>query len=165
VDFYPFPNHGLRFSPGVLMYNQNNASVNLTVAGGTSFTLNNYEYYASSTNPITGTGTVGLNKTNPAFTMTTGWGNLISRRGGHFSVPFELGAAFTGPAQINMVLNSGQACNAQGQNCVNVATDPTVQSNLQAQIVKYQNDVNKVNVYPIFSIGIGYNFKLRSSAQ
>jgi len=160
VDFYPFPNHGLRFSPGVLMYNQNNASVNMTASSGTSFTLNSVKYYSSSTDPITGTGNLGLNKTNPAFTMTTGWGNMISRRGGHFSVPFELGAAFTGPAQINMVL-AGHACNAQGLNCVNVAKDPTVQSNLQAQITKYQNDVNKVNIYPIFSIGIGYNFKLR----
>lgn len=160
VDFYPFPNHGLRFSPGVLFYNQNNASVNMTATTGTSFTLNSVEYYSSSADPITGTGSLGLNKTNPAFTMTTGWGNLISRRGGHFSVPFELGAAFTGAPQINMQL-AGEACDAQGQNCVNAATDPTVQSNLQAQIVKYQNDVNKVNVYPIFSIGIGYNFKLR----
>ncbi|MGB6827636.1 MAG: hypothetical protein WBE41_06310, partial [Terracidiphilus sp.] len=34
VDLYPFPNHGLRFSPGVLAYNQNSANATVTVPGG-----------------------------------------------------------------------------------------------------------------------------------
>jgi hypothetical protein len=161
VDFYPFPNHGFRLSPGALFYNQNAVTADVTVAGGTSFTLNNVKYYASSTNPITGNGGLGLNSRNPTFSMTTGWGNMIPRRGGHWSFPFEIGAAFVGAPTINMALTSGQACDAQGQNCVNVATDPTVQANLQAQIAKYKNDVNPFQYYPIVSFGAAYNFKLR----
>jgi hypothetical protein len=155
VDLYPFPYHGLRFSPGVLFYNQNSANASVTVSGGT--------YYSSPTAPVQGAGTLGLNAQNPAFTMTTGWGNLISRRGGHFSVPFELGAAFVGTPDLNIALTSGQVCsNPQGTaNCQNVANDPDVQSNLQSQIAKYKNDLNPLKVYPIFSIGIGYNFKIR----
>jgi hypothetical protein len=161
VDFYPFPNHGFRLSPGALFYNQNNVAADVTVAGGTSFTLNDVTYYASSANPIKGNGALGLNARNPTFSMTTGWGNMIPRRGGHWSFPFEIGAAFVGAPTINMVLTSGQACDAQGQNCVNVATDPTVQANLQAQLVKYRNDVNPFQYYPIINFGAAYNFKLR----
>jgi hypothetical protein len=93
--------------------------------------------------------------------MTTGWGNMISRRGGHWSFPFELGAAFIGVPSVNVALTSGLACNAQGQNCVNVATDPNVQANLQAQIAKYKSDLNPFKYYPIVSFGVGYNFSLR----
>jgi hypothetical protein len=163
VDLYPFPYHGLRFSPGVLMYNQNSANATVTVAGGTSFTLDNTTFYSSTSNPVTGAGNLGLNTQNPAFTMTAGWGNLISRRGGHFSIPIEIGAAFVGTPKLNLALVSGQVCtDPQGtQNCQDVATDTEVQSDLQAQIVKYQNDLNPLKVYPIFSVGIGYNFKIR----
>lgn len=163
VDLYPFPYHGLRFSPGVLFYNQNSANASVTVSGGTSFKLDGIEYYSSSAAPVQGSGALGLNKQNPAFTMTAGWGNLISRRGGHFSIPFEIGAAFVGTPNLNLTLTSGQVCSdPQGtQNCQDVATDATLQSSLQAQIVKYQNDLNPLKVYPIFSIGIGYNFKIR----
>jgi len=161
VDFYPFPNHGFRLSPGALFYNQNNIVADMTVAGGTSFSLNDVTYYASSTNPIKGNGGLGLNTRNPTFSMTAGWGNMISRRGKHWSFPFEIGAAFVGAPTINMVLTSGQACNAQGQNCVNVATDANVQSNLQAQLTKYRDDVKPFQYYPILSFGAAYSFKIQ----
>jgi hypothetical protein len=42
-----------------------------------------------------------------------------------------------------------------------MATNAAAQTNIAAQITKYQNDLNVLKVYPIFSIGIGYNFKIR----
>ena len=161
VDFYPFPKHGFRLSPGALFYNQNNVAADITVVGATSFSLNDYTYYASSTNPIKGNAGLALNARKQAFSMTAGWGNTIPRRGGHWSFPFEIGAAFVGSPALKMALTSGQACDAQGQNCVNVATDPSVQANLQAQITKYQNDINPFKYYPIVSFGAAYSFKLR----
>jgi len=161
VDFYPFPNHGFRLSPGGMFYNQNNVTANVAVAGGTKFTLNGYNYYASSTKPITGTAGLGLNSRNPAFTMTTGWGNMIPRRGAHWSFPFEIGAAFVGSPSLNMALTSGQACDSTGVYCMDVATDPTIQANLQAQVAKYRNDVSPFQYYPIINVGAAYSFKVR----
>ncbi len=161
LDFYPFPRHGLRFSPGVLFYNTNGVDAIFTAQGGTSFTLNNVTYYASSSNPVKGFGTVGLHSQNPAFTITGGWGNMIPRSGGHFSFPVEVGVALVGSPALNIVLNSGQVCNAQGLNCVNVATDPDVQSNLQAQIAKYKKDMDPLKTYPIVSVGFAYSFRIR----
>jgi hypothetical protein len=161
VDFYPFPNHGFRLSPGALFYNHNAATATFTVAGGTSFTLNDTTYYASASNPVLGNGSLGLHKQNPAFTATTGWGNMIPRKGGHWSFPFEIGAAFTGAPTLNIALTSGQICDAQGQNCVNVATDASVQTNLAAQVAKYTKDLNVLGVYPIMSGGLAYSFRSR----
>jgi hypothetical protein len=161
VDIYPFANHGLRLSPGVLFYNHNGASATYTVQGGTSFTLNDMTYYASSSNPVTGVGSFGAHTQNPAFTITTGWGNAIPRKGGHWSFPFEVGVALIGAPTLNIALNSGQVCNAQGQNCVDVTTDQDVQTNLQQQIAKYKSDLDPLKTYPIVSFGMAYNFKIR----
>lgn len=161
VDFYPFPRHGFRLSPGALFYNQNSAAATFTVAGGTSFSLNNTTYYASATNPVLGSGGLGLHTQNPAFTITTGWGNMIPRRGGHWSFPFEIGAAFTGAPTLNIALTSGQICDAQGQNCVDVATNASVQTNLAAQVAKYTSDLSPLKIYPIVSGGLAYSFGMR----
>lgn len=161
ADVFPFPNHGFRLSPGLLFYNANGATATFNVQGGTSFTLNDYTYYASSTNPVMGIGSLGLASRKPAFTMTTGWGNMIPHNGGHWSFPFEIGAAFIGAPSLNFALTSGQVCDAQGLNCVNVATDPSVQSNLQAQIAKYNNDLDPLKTYPIVSGGVAYSFHMR----
>ena len=161
LDIYPFARHGLRFSPGVLFYNQNAADATFSVKGGTTFTLNSVQFIASSTNPVKGVGSLGLHTQSPAFTATTGWGNVIPRSGGHWSFPFEVGVAFIGSPALNIALNSGQVCNAQGQVCIDVATDQVLQTNLQTQIAKYKNDLDPLKTYPIVSFGIAYSFGAR----
>jgi hypothetical protein len=161
VDFYPFPNHGWRLSPGALFYNQNAITASVNVPGGNSFTMDNTKFYSSNASPVVGTGGIVLNKTNPAFTMTTGWGNLISRRGGHFSVPFEVGAAFVGAPTVKLNFVNGIVCTDQAQTqCSNVNSFPQFTDDVNAQIAIYNNDLSVLKVYPILSIGIGYNFKL-----
>jgi hypothetical protein len=165
LDYYPFPNHGWRLSPGVMLLNQNNISATGVSTAGTSITLGSQEYYSDATDPFAISANLGLNTHKQAFTMTTGWGNMISRRGGHWSFPFELGAAFTGVPTVNINL-TGSACTNQadaadnGPTCVNLATNATAQSNLNSQIAKYQKDLNPLEVYPILSFGVAYNFHL-----
>ena len=161
LDIYPFPDHEFRLSPGVLLVNQNELSANMFVAGGSSFELNGVKYLASNIDPITGKGHVGFNTRNPAFTMTAGWGNMLSRHGKRVSFPVEVGAAFVGAPSVTLALTGGQACDQYGMNCVNVATDPTVQANLQAQAHKYTNSLSPFRYYPIVSVGVSYNFNLR----
>jgi hypothetical protein len=166
LDIYPFPNHGFRPSPGAVFYNQNRAAATGATAPGSSFTFGSQTYYSDEVDPLNLAATLGLNKQKTAFSMTTGWGNLISRRGGHFSFPFEIGAVFTGAPTIGFNA-TGNACYTQadaadnGPSCQNMATNPQAQANIAAQVAKYQKDLNVVPVYPIFSFGIGYNFKIR----
>jgi hypothetical protein len=164
LDFYPFPAHGFRLSPGAIFYNQNHISAIGSPTPGTSITLNSQNFWADSVNPISASANLGLNTRQKAFTMTTGWGNMIPRRrGGHISFPFELGAAFTGVPTLAMTL-SGDACLNQadaainGPSCVNMATNALAQADLAAQLAKWKNDLNPLQVYPIFSFGIAYDF-------
>lgn len=163
LDVYPWPNHGFRVSPGLLFFNQNEVTGNLVAAGGTSFTLSDTTYYSSQSNPVTGVGSVDLHARNPAPTITVGWGNMIPRRGGQWSFPFELGAAMIGDPVPNIAFTSGQVCSdPQGKtNCQNVVGDPTLNANLQAQLAKYKSDLQPLRFYPILSVGVGYSFKIR----
>ena len=162
LDLYPFPNHGFRLSPGALFYNQNLVSANVSVANGTRLTLGNQAYYSLPSNPITGTGSVALNTQNPAFTITTGWGNMIPRNGGHWSFPFEIGAAIVDTPTIKLsIIGTGCGDPTIPATCVNMATNATAQQNLAAQITKYQNDLEPLKVYPILSFGLAYNFRIR----
>lgn len=167
LDYFPWANHGLRISPGVLLYNSNSLNATMATAGGTSFTLNNVTYYPSSTNPVHGIGSLGLHTEKAAPTLTLGWGNMIPRNGGHFSFPVEVGAAYTGEPSLAIALTSGQVCsNPQGTiNCQNVVGNTDVNSNLQAQIAKDKKDLSPLRFYPIVSFGLAYRFGGHTRAQ
>ncbi len=136
ADIYPF-RAGFRISPGVLVMNNNRISAFSPVAGGASFTLNGNTYYSANANsttgavPLSANAALGLNTNKPAFTLTTGWGNTIPRKGGHLSFPFEVGAAFIGSPSLTANMN-GWACSDQAQtDCTDVAS---ISNPLAAQI-------------------------------
>ncbi len=169
LDIYPF-HKGFRISPGLLFYNGNQISASASVAGGTSFTLNNNTYYSANANattgatPVNGNALLGLHTTNPAFTMTTGWGNTVPRKG-HWSFPFEMGVAVIGAPSLKVNLG-GWACYDQAQTlCTDITskTDPIaidIQNNLAAQVAKWTKDIEPLKTYPIASFGVAYSFGL-----
>lgn len=172
LDYYPF-HKGFRLSPGLLFYNSNKLTATDTVAGGTSFTLNDETFYSANANaatgatPANGNATLGLNSTKPAFTVTTGWGNIASRSGWRVSFPFEVGVAFTGAPSLNANL-AGWACHDQAQTeCTNLSSNNPiaveVQNDLQAQIAKWNSDLNVLKTYPILSVGMAYSFGARGA--
>jgi hypothetical protein len=174
LDLYPF-HAGFRISPGALFYNQNRFNASANVAGGTSFTLNNQTFYSANTNsatgatPVTGNALLNLHTSRPAFTITTGWGNMIPREGSHWSFPFEIGAAFIGDPALNVNLG-GWVCADQAQTqCASLqSTNPiavSAQSNLQTQVAKWNNDLSPLKTYPIISGGIAYSFRIRGARQ
>lgn len=166
ADYYPFPSHGFRVSPGLTLYNANSASVTGTAATGSSITLGSVKYYSDSVNPMSVVASLGLNAHQQAFSLTTGWGNMISRRGGSWAFPFEVGAIFTGVPTVKLNV-SGYGCTVRtdaainGPSCVNMATNAAAQTNLNSQIAKYHSDLDPLKVYPILSFGVSYNFKIR----
>jgi len=173
ADIYPF-RAGFRISPGVLFVNNNKVTATSTVAGGTSFTLNGDTFYSANANSAAGTtplnmdAALGLNTSKPSFTITTGWGNTIPRKGGHWSFPFEAGVAMIGAPSLTASL-TGSACYDQAQTmCTNVAspTDPIalmIQNDLTSQIAKWKTDLNPLKTYPILSFGMAYSFRVRGS--
>ncbi|HEV2326661.1 MAG TPA: hypothetical protein VGS10_22160 [Terracidiphilus sp.] len=162
LDVYPFPRHGFRVTPGLLFYNGNSASSSIVSQGGTSFKLNHITYYSSTSNPVAGSASLNLHSRTPAFTITTGWGNFFPSKGGHWSFPFEIGIALIGSPKAYMALTSGQVCSATGTNCVNVATDQQLQTDLQTQITKFDKNLDPLKTFPILGGGFVYNFGIRS---
>ena len=171
LDIYPF-HSGFRISPGALFYNQNQVTATALVPGGTSFTLNNQTFYSANANvitgatPVNGSAFLGLDRNKTAFSITTGWGNMIPRNGGHFSFPFEIGAAFIGAPTVNVNLG-GWVCQDQAQtNCSSFSSTANpvgaaAQSALQAQEAIWTKDLNPLKTYPIVSGGLAYSFGSR----
>lgn len=154
LDFFPFAG-AFHLSPGLLFYNDNHISANVSVGAGQSFTLGGVSYTSNAANPVTGTASLGFNKVAPSFLI--GFGNLIPRNRRRFSLSTEFGVAYTGSPKA--VLNlQGAACASPGAVCVNAATDPTVQSNVQSEVAKVNHDIAFIKIYPLASIGFAVNF-------
>ncbi len=166
IDWFPFGG-AFRLSPIVQLYNGNSMEANLSVPAGQEFSLGNQNSYSSASDPVHGTanfylGDQGGSQVAPGFTM--GFGNMIPRRG-HWSVPFEMGFVYIQTPQI--VLNfQGVSCNTQadaataipGPSCVNIATDPTSQANMQQEQTDINNNLSGFRFFPVLSVGVSYKF-------
>jgi len=154
LDLFPF-GHGFHLSPGLICYDGNKATANAAVPGGQTFTLSGTTYQSNAANPVNGSGKIDFNKAAPTFRI--GFGNLIPRGSRHWSILTELGAAYQGSPHAALNL-AGSACAPNGINCVNAATDPGVQANVQAEQAKLNHDLRLFKFYPLISIGFGYSF-------
>ena len=154
LDLFPFAG-AFHVSPGLLFYNDNHIDATASVPGGQSFTLGGVSYISSATNPVSGTAKLGFNKVAP--TLLIGFGNLIPRNRRRFSLTTEFGVAYTGAPKASLALQ-GTGCSNPALLCVNVATDPTVQSNVQSEVAKVNHDVSVVKIYPLASFGFAVNF-------
>jgi len=170
LDWYPMGSIW-RISPGLMLFNGNQISGSTNIAAGTSFTINGQTYFSANPNPatgatpLTGTGVVSLHKNEPAFIIAGGFGKFIPRSERHWSFPAEYGIIFNGAPSIK-VIATGWACTDLKQtNCSdigNAANPVAIEFNnaLQAQLSKWNKDLGKVTVYPIFSYGVMYSFDI-----
>ncbi|MBZ5526676.1 MAG: hypothetical protein LAN71_02070 [Acidobacteriia bacterium] len=153
VDIFLFKS--FHVSPGLLLYNGNKITANAFVPGGSTFTLNGVPLVSDPANPVNGTGAILLNKAAPMIRW--GFGNMVPRKS-HFSFHIEGGIIFQGTPKAQLALN-GSACDPiVVLLCYNVATDPTIQSQVQAQQTKINNDLKIIKFYPAFSMGLSYRF-------
>ena len=146
---------GFHVSPGLLMYNNNHADATASVPAGSPFTLGGATFYSDRTNPVGGTGTLKLGKAAPMVLF--GFGNLLPRSERHFAVNFEFGVVFQGSPDVKLNL-TGSTCNSQGNSCLNVGSNPEVQTQIKAEQTKINDSLLPFKYYPVVSLGIGYKF-------
>lgn len=151
IDWFPLRGSGFHISPGVF-YFRNSADSAISVASGQIFYLGDRSFTSSATDPVNGSAAFKYaRQVGPMLTV----GYVDAGRGrGHISIPMEIGAAYTGPAQISMLLN-GTAC--EGPECFGLSGNPDVATDLNQQVEKINHYLGKVPVYPIFSIGVRYH--------
>ena len=152
LDWFP-TRHGFHISPGIL-HSRNNISSLATVPAGQNFSLGDQSYINSVGDPVNGTMTVVFPH-NVSPMLLLGFGNVLPRNGRHFSVPFEFGAAYTGAPVINVNL-TGSACATEG--CFSFANNAEAQASLKQEIQTLNEDLKKIPVYPVLSLGLAYHF-------
>jgi len=153
-DWFPFGG-SFHLSPGMLIYNGNKITADAAVAGGQSFDLDNTTYTSDPNNPVHGNGKIDFKKVAPILTI--GWGSLLPGNGRHWSIPFEIGAAYQNAPRATLSL-AGGACDSTGLNCRDINSDPSVLSNVQAEQDKLNKDMTSFKFYPLISVGFGYRF-------
>lgn len=151
-----FPIGSFHISPGMLFYNGNQLSANISVPGGQDFTLNGTNLQSDPADPVGGNGHLSYsNKVAPEITV--GFGNMVPRNGKHFVFSTEVGIAYTGSPTATLNL-TGSACNTTGPGCQPIATTPALQADVAGEEAKINNDVKVARIFPIFSIGFSYRF-------
>jgi len=137
LDLYPSPRGSFHLTGG-LVTNPVKATVTGRPTGG-SFEINDNSYTAAEVGTLTGTGE--FSSVMPYVGL--GVGTAASNHGG-FGFVFDLGVAIGKPTLS--LTATGAANNAQ------------LQSDLNAQIATTQQDLDKVPVYPVLSLGVIYRF-------
>jgi hypothetical protein len=154
VDWFPFRG-SFRLSGGATVYNNKGVTATVNEPSGSSFTLGNDKYYAAS-GGITGSGVFKLGG-NAGGRVSFGWGNLVPKKGHHFSFDTELGIEFVSKPTVALGF-SGSYCTGSA-NCESptpIAGNATFAADVATEQAKLQNDVNFLSFYPIVSVGIGW---------
>jgi hypothetical protein len=160
ADWFPFRG-SFRLSGGVTVYNNKGLTGTANLADGKSMTLGNDKYYAIGN--LGGTAAVKLGG-NTGGRVSFGFGNLVPKKGHHFSFDTELGIEFVSAPTVALAFTGNvcpsanyqsttDSCTGGNQNASTYApflTDVTAEQN------KYQNDLNFVKFYPIVSVGFGW---------
>jgi hypothetical protein len=158
VLFDQYIGHSFHISPGVVLYDGNQATGNATLPAGQTFTLNNQQYYSSAANPATGSGSFTAGKVAPEVLL--GFGNMLPRRANkHFSVSFDVGAIFTQKPVIGLNLSGGACLISATAGCADIGSTPTIQTNLQAEQAKLNSQASSyIKYWPVIRLGFGYKF-------
>lgn len=151
VDWYPLGG-GFRISPGMLIFGSG-FSASMSVAGGNTFELGPTAYTSSTTDPVHGSAAISMqHRTMPA--LTVGWGNLLGERNRRWSIPFEIGAAYTGHYSVQLNL-AGTACTGVG--CMSTST-AQVQGSVSQEQGQLDETMKHYQIYPMVATGVSFRF-------
>jgi hypothetical protein len=157
VDWFPFGGR-FRISPLVVYGNNNRVTATALVPSGSTVTLNGQDYISSYTDPLHGSGSIDFHKISPGLSL--GFGNIIPRKKGHFSVPVEAGFYYVGQPGLRVAF-TGSACDPTQPaaiGCQSVDTDAGFQQNLAAFTARNNHNLSYASFFPILSLGFGYRF-------
>jgi len=137
LDWHPFAGT-FRVSAGYFS-NKNDIGAVATPQG--SYTINGTSYTAAQVGVLSGD--ITFNPTVPYLGI--GWSTLGTESTG-LGVEFDIGALFQGSPKVQLSATGAAASNAQ------------FQSDLAAEQVKLQGDLNSFKTYPVISLGLAYRF-------
>jgi len=150
---------GFRFSPGLLLHNNNHIDAVLSVPSGQQFSLGGATYASQASAPIGGTGLLDFKHVAPILAI--GFGNLARRGNGHLSITGDFGIVFEDKPTVSFALTGNGCIVSNGvttNNCAPINSLPGVAANITAEEVKVCDSLKVLRYYPVASIGVGYRF-------
>jgi hypothetical protein len=150
---------GFRFTPGLLLHNNNHIDATLSVPGGSQFSLGGTTYASQAANPIGGTGLLDFKKVAPMLGI--GFGSLAPRTNRHVTFAMDLGVVFEKQPNVAFAL-TGNGCIVNNgvttNNCAPINNIPGVPANIESERAKVADSLSILRYYPIVSFGVGYRF-------
>jgi hypothetical protein len=145
VDYHPWKNSGFRLTGG-LVFQDNNIEGNGKSNSDQKIQIGDQEYTSDQ---------LGSVKAKVSFPNSVapylgiGWGNAV-KPGNRWSFSANLGVMFTGSPKVNLTPQFGAAATPQIQD--------QIQSDVERERQQLENDLKWLNIYPVLSLGISYQF-------
>jgi hypothetical protein len=157
LDWFPFGGR-FRVSPLVVFGDSSGIRGTVLVPAGSTITLAGADYTSSHADPLHGTASVDFRKVSPGLSI--GFGDVIPRRGSHFSFPVEAGFHYVGQPQLKVSF-SGSACDPSQPEligCQSISNNADFQHSLAAFTARNNNNLKYASFLPILSVGVSYHF-------
>lgn len=152
VDYFPFGG-GFHISPTFVLNNSNKVTLTSLIPAGKTIDIDDTEYRSSASDPIKVSGEVSFKNARPGILL--GFGNIAGGR--RVTVPFEFGVIFAS-APVGKLSFTGSACQSNGSNCRNIATDPTIQNDVRNAELELNDSIKLLRFYPVLSLGLSFRF-------
>ncbi len=123
--------------------------------GSGFYEIGDREYASDPNDPIQAGLKVNLGSSTAPF-LGFGWGNSPKNKGG-FMASFDLGVLFTGAPDVSFDV-SGTAVDLGSGFTVDMATDPSVQGEVDKEVALLKDDLSDFELYPVIMFGLGYRF-------
>lgn len=136
LDWHPLTGNGFRISAGVMF---NNDSGEVSAKNGQTVSINDVDYQVSALN-----GKIDFNHVGPYLGI--GYGNAADTSA-HWHFSSDLGVVYLGLPSVTLEATA-----------LDPAQQDALNSDVAAQINKYQDDAKWAKFYPVLSIGVSYTF-------
>ena len=146
IDYLPWKNGGFHLTGG-LVFQDNNLEGTGKPKNGVTIRINDKDY--NSTTVLTSLKSKASFPNSVAPYIGLGWGNAV-KPGKHLGFSANLGVMFAGSPKVSLTPGFGPDATPALQQEIN--------TNIEAERKKQESDLNWLSVYPVFSLGISYQF-------
>jgi len=146
VDYLPWKNGGFHLTGG-LVFQDNNLEGTGKPKNGVTININGKDY--NSKTVLTSLNAKVSFENSVAPYIGLGWGNAV-KPGKRWGFSANLGAMFSGSPKVSLTPGFGKDATD--------AIKAEINSNIEAERKKQESDLNWLNIYPVFSLGISYQF-------
>jgi hypothetical protein len=154
LEYFPYRG-SFHVTPGVTLYNGNHVFATTYIAPGAHFTIDDTDYVSDPTNPVHGFFDMTFGK-KIAPSITVGWGNMLQRRGGNWSVPVDFGFEYLGRPKFVLNMDGGVCTPSNG--CDAISSDESAVQNLAQQQKDVNEAIGRLRFFPILKVGVAYRF-------